>query len=188
MRARLPITAILLALAGAGAIAAQSPQPPPTARKAGTDFLDQINSCDAACAREITRAVNPHPNAQQEQPLPKVVEKSKKDLYWQALLAQAIAVQSQSCESGSGKAQPANAAKEEKDRAQRLADLSARANTHIKSIADPYLAEFMRLQISRIWSAPCPNFVARIPSRRDPEDTEAQKDESATNDPPDDNR
>ncbi len=69
-----------------------------------------------------------------------------------------------------------------------MGEISARANAHIKTIADSYLAEFMRIQMNRVWNTPCPNYVAHIPSRRDPEDTDAQKDESATNDSPDDNR
>jgi len=183
MRSPFPTLVFLLAPASA---AAQS-QKPATPQEAGHDFLRQVNSCDSACIDQVVQAVNPHPNAHQKQSLPNVVEKSKHDQSWQALLVEVIAVQSQSCESNSRKVQEANTNKDEKEKARRLADISVRANAHIKTIADPYVAEFMRLQINRVWSAPCPISIAHLPSRRDPEDADAQNDESATNDPPDDN-
>jgi hypothetical protein len=192
MRLRIQIPAVLLAAASAGAVVAQSARPQSqhsaAAHETSRDLLNQINSCDTACADQLARAVNPQAAARQKQSLSYVVEKSKQDQFWQALLAEAIAVQSQSCESNSGKGQEANASKDEKETKRRLADVAARAAAHINTISDAYVEEFMRLQLNRIWNAPCTNPVAHIPSRRDPEDIDAQKDESATNDPPDDNR
>lgn len=156
--------------------------------KVDDDLLEQVNSCDSACSDQLAGAVNPHPAARRKQSPSNIVEKSKQDQHWQALLAEAIATQSQSCKYRSANVRDTKTAKGEKEITRRIDGLSALANAHIKTVADSYLAKFMRMQINRIWNAPCPSYVAHIPSRRDPEDAEAQKDESATNDAPDDNR
>ena len=190
MRLRFPIPALLLALAGASAVPAQSQtqiprqsQPAPT-RESGGDFLNHVNSCDTACPDQITRTVR-QVKVSTKQPTGNVAEKSRQDQPWQALLSEAVAMQSRSCELRSKKNQDASA---DKEIVRRTSEIAARANAHIKTVSDPYLAEFMKMQLNRVWNANCPSSVAHIPSRHDPEDTEAQKDESATNDPPDDNR
>jgi hypothetical protein len=190
MRLRLPIPALLLAIAGASAVPAQSaaqnrPQPQPASAPESTgDFLNQVNSCDRACQDQIARAVR-QLEVSTKQPASNVAEKSRQDQPWQALLSEAIAMQSRSCDLRAKKNQNASANKEI---ARRTSDIAARAAARIKTVSDPYLAEFMRLQLNRVWNANCPSNVAHIPSRHDPEDTDAQKDESATSDPPDDNR
>lgn len=183
MRLRLQILALLLASASVSLVAAQSATNRPA--NAASDLLSQVNYCDTACQGQIARAVRQPVNVSAKQSSANVVEKSKQDQPWQALLAEAIAVQSKSCETRAKKNQDANANKEN---ARRMNDIATRANAHIKTISDPYLAEFMKLQLSRVWNANCPSSLAHVPSRRDPEDTDAQKDESATNDPADDNR
>jgi hypothetical protein len=191
MRLRFQIPVLVLAIASAGALPAQSParnQPqaqPASARASSGDLLNQVNSCDSACQDQIARAVRQAVNVSTKQAVSNVAEKSRQDQPWQALLSEAITMQSRSCDLRAKKNQEASANKEI---ARRTADIAARANAHIKAVSDPYLAEFMKLQLSRIWNANCPSSVAHIPSRHDPEDTDAQKDESATNDPPDDNR
>jgi|GEM_PF-6702669 hypothetical protein len=183
MRLRLQILALLLALASVSAVSAQSAANKPA--NVASDFLNQVNSCDSACQDQITRAVRQPVNVSTKKTAQNVVGKSKQDQQWQALLTEAIVVQSKSCEARAKKNQDANANEEI---ARRLNDVSSRAKTHIKTISEPYLAEFMKLQMNRVWSANCPSNVAHIPSRHDSEDTDAQKDEAATNDPPDDNR
>ena len=191
MRLRLPIPALLLALAGPSAVPAQTPaqnqqqSPQHSARESSNEFLNQVNSCDSACQDQIARRVHQAVKVSTKQPVANVEEKSKQDQAWQALLSEAIAMQSRSCDLRAKKNPDDNANKEI---ASRTSDIAARANAHIKTVSDPYLAEFMKLQLNRVWNANCPNSVAHIPSRHDPEDADAQKDESATNDPPDDNR
>jgi hypothetical protein len=191
MRLRLPIPALLLTLATASAVSGQSPAQnrppaqPASTRESSSSFLAQVNSCDAACQDQVARAVKQAVNVSAKQSAPNVAEKSRQDHAWQTLLVEAIAVQAQSCEGRAGKNQDANAAKEI---ARRTSDIAKRANAHIKKALDPYLAQFMKLQLNRVWNANCPSSVERIPSRHDPEDSDAQKDETATNDPPDDNR
>jgi post-segregation antitoxin (ccd killing protein) len=192
MRLRLPIPALLLALASASAVSAQSPAQnrppaqPASSNESSSSLLTQVNSCDVACQDQVARAVRQGAvNVSTKQPAPNVAEKSKKDQAWQALLVEAIAVQAQSCEGRAKKNQDASANKEI---ALRTSGIASRANAHIKKVSDPYLAQFMRMQLNRVWNANCPSSVEHIPSRHDPEDAEAQKDESATNDPPDDNR
>jgi hypothetical protein len=190
MRLRFPIPALLLALAGASAVPAQSsaqnrPQSQPaSAPESSSDLLNQVNACDGACQDQIARTVR-QVKVSAKQPFAKLAEKSRQDQPWQALLSESIAMQFRSCDLRAKKNLDANANKEI---ARRASDIAARANAHIKTVSDPYLAEFMKLQLSRVWNANCPSSVAHIPSRHDPEDTDAQKDESATNDPPDDNR
>lgn len=147
--------------------------------------MNQVNTCETACQDQIARRVRQAVNVSTKQPASSVAEKSKQDQPWQALLSEAIATQARSCDLRAKKNPDANVNKEI---TRRTADIAARANAHIKTVSDPYLAEFMRLQLNRVWNANCPSSVAHIPSRHDPEDTDAQKEESATNDPPDDNR
>jgi hypothetical protein len=181
---------LLLALAVPSAVCSQSPaqkQPqsqPASARESNNEFLNQVNSCDSACKDQIARRVR-QVKVSTRQPAGNVAEKSSQDQPWQALLSEAIAMQSRSCDLRTKKNQDANVSKEI---AGRTSDIAARANAHITKVSDPYLAEFMRLQLNRVWNANCPSSVAHIPSRHDPEDADAQRDESATNDPPDDNR
>lgn len=190
MRLRFPIPVLVFAIACASAVGAQSPAQnrpesrQPSARESSSDLLNQVNSCDSACQDQIARKVK-QVNVSTKQAASNVVEKSKQDRPWQALLSEAIVMQSRSCDSHAKKNQDASANKEI---VHRTSDIAARASTHIKSVPDPYLAEFMRLQLNRVWNANCPSSVAHIPSRHDPEDADSQKDESATNDPPDDNR
>jgi hypothetical protein len=53
-----------------------------------------------------------------------------------------------------------------------LNEVAARANVRIRQITDPFLAEFMRVQLSRVVNANCQVFVTELPQRRDPEDPE----------------
>ena len=190
MRLRPSIPALFLALAGASAVVAQSPaqnqlqSQPASARESRNDFLNQVNSCDSACQDQITRRIR-QVKVSTKQPAGNVAEKSRQDQPWQALLSEAVAMQSRSCDLRAKKNQDANVSKEI---ARRTSDIAAGANEHIKTVSDPYLAEFMRMQLNRVWNSNCPSSVAHIPSRHDPEDADAQKDESATNDSPDDNR
>ena len=186
MRLRFPIPALLLAIAGASAVPAQSTAQNRTpAKTAGSDLLSLVNSCDGACQDQLARAVQQPVTISTKRSASNVVEKSKQDQAWQALLSEAIAVQAQSCDSRSKRNQDAGI---NKQIARRTSDIAARASDHIKTVSDRYLAEFMKLQMNRIWNADYPSSVAHIPSRHDPEDADEQKDESAASDPPDDNR
>jgi len=55
----------------------------------------------------------------------------------------------------------------------RLNEVSVRANNHVGQITDPFQAQFMRVQLSRVVNATCRIYVTETPERRDPEDADA---------------
>jgi len=68
----------------------------------------------------------------------------------------------------------------------RLNEVSGRANTRIREITDPFQAQFMRVQLSRVVNATCRIYVAETPERRDPQDADPpDRDDPA---PDDDNQ
>ncbi|HWZ96475.1 MAG TPA: hypothetical protein VN025_01810 [Candidatus Dormibacteraeota bacterium] len=158
----------------------------------GRDLLEQVNSCDRNCFDQISRAVgsNYSLDSRWKQSLLNAVDKSKEDLPWQGLLGEAIAIQAQSCELQMKKKQdmerfadPNNVTHKEllvdreyeprfREMTRRLNEVAVRANKHIAVVTDPYLAEFMRLQLNRVVNATCRIYVSRVPSRRDPEDAD----------------
>ena len=179
MRTPLHIRVLILTLVGISSVSVLASNKP----NSGSELLNQVNSCDSACTDQIIQTVNQRSNSSARLSAATVVEKSKQDQHWQNLLLEAISIQTQTCDAQAKKTEGKKPAKDN-----RLSEFAERANVHIKITSDPYLAAFMRLQLNRVWNAPCPSYVAHLPSRRDPEDTEAQKEESATNDPPDDDR
>lgn len=164
----------------------------------GRELLDQVNTCDRNCFDQIARAVgsNVSLDYRWKQYLLNAVEKSKEDLPWQGLLGEVIAVQAQSCELQLKKRQdlqrfadPNNVTHKElivdreyepKFRVMtgRIKEVSVRANKHISGVTDPYLAEFMRLQLRRVVNATCQIYVTESPSRRDSEDPSPDPDDS----------
>jgi hypothetical protein len=157
----------------------------------GRDLLEQVNSCDRACFDQVSRALGTYSfDARAKQSLLNAVDKSKEDLPWQGLLGEAIAIQAQSCELQMKKKQdldrfadPRTVTHKElmvdreyepkfREMTRRLNDASARANARIDQITDPFQAQFMRVQLSRVVNATCHIYVTETPQRRDPEDAD----------------
>ncbi len=157
----------------------------------GRELLDQVNSCDRNCFDQVARALGTYSfDARAKQTLLNAVDKSKEDLPWQALLGEAIANQYQSCELQMKKKQdfdrfadPRTVTRKElivdreyepkfREMTRRLNEVAARANARIRQITDAFLAEFMRVQLSRVVNANCQIFVTELPERRDSEDPE----------------
>jgi hypothetical protein len=157
----------------------------------GRELLDQVNSCDRTCFDQVARALGTYSfDARAKQTLLNAVDKTKEDLPWQGLLGEAIANQYQSCELQMKKKQdfdrfadPRTVTRKElmvdreyepkfREMTRRLNEVAARANVRIRQITDPFLAEFMRVQLSRVVNANCQVFVTELPQRRDPEDPE----------------
>jgi len=171
----------------------------------GRDLLEQVNSCDRNCFDQVSRALGTYSfDARAKQALLNAVDKSKEDLPWQGLLGEAIAIQAQSCELQMKKKQdldrfadPRTVTHKElmvdreyepkfREMTRRLNEVSARANTRIREITDPFQAQFMRVQLSRVVNATCRIYVAETPQRRDPEDADPpDRDDPA---PDDDNQ
>ncbi len=158
----------------------------------GRELLEQVNSCDRNCFDQVARGIGTYSfDSHAKQALLNAVDKSKEDLPWQGLLGEAIQVQFQSCELQVKKKQdfdrfadPRTVTHRElsidreyepkfREMTRRLNDVSARANARIRQIADPFLAEFMRVQLSRVVNANCQIYVEELPQRRDSEDPEA---------------
>src|SRR5882762_1889097 len=158
----------------------------------GRDLLDQVNSCDRNCFDQVSRALGTYSfDARAKQTLLNAVDKAKEDLPWQGLLGEAISAQYQSCELQVKKKQdfdrfadPRTVTHKElsidreyepkfREMTRRLNDVSARANARIRLITDPFQAEFMRVQLSRVVNANCQIYVEELPQRRDSEDPDA---------------
>jgi len=155
----------------------------------GRELLDQVNSCDRACFDQVARALGTYSfDTRAKQTLLNAVDKAKEDLPWQGLLGEAIANQYQSCELQMKKKQdfdrfadPRTVTHKElmvdreyepkfREMTRRLNEVAARANARIRQITDPFVAEFMRVQLSRVLNANCQIFVTELPERRDPDD------------------
>ena len=171
----------------------------------GRDLLEQVNSCDRNCFDQVARNLGTYSfDARAKQALLNAVDKSKEDLPWQGLLGEIIAIQAQSCELQMKKRQdldrfanPNTVTHKElmvdreyepkfREMTRRINEVSARTNSHIREITDPFQAQFMRVQLSRVVNAQCHIYVTQTPSRRDPEDVDApDRDDPA---PDEDNR
>jgi hypothetical protein len=156
----------------------------------GRELLDQVNTCDRNCFDQVARGVgsNFSLDYRWKQSLLNAVEKSKEDLPWQGLLGEVIAIQAQSCELQVRKRQdlqrfadPNNVTHKEllvdreyepkfREMSRRINEVAGRANKRVSLVTDPYLAEFMRLQLRRVMNATCQIYVTQTPSRRDSED------------------
>src|SRR5579859_176902 len=167
----------------------------------GRELLDEVNSCDRNCFDQVARALGTYSfDARAKQSLLNAVDKAKEDLPWQRLLGEAIATQYQSCELQMKKKQdfdrfadPRTVTHKEltidreyepkfREMTRRLNDVSARANARIRQITDPFLAEFMRVQLSRVVNANCQIYVEELPQRRDPEDADPPADSPTDDD------
>jgi len=155
----------------------------------GRELLDQVNSCDRACFDQVARALGTYSfDTRAKQTLLNAVDKAKEDLPWQGLLGEAIANQYQSCELQMKKKQdfdrfadPRTVTHKElmvdreyepkfREMTRRLNEVAARANARIRQVTDPFVAEFMRVQLSRVLNANCQIFVTELPERRVPDD------------------
>jgi hypothetical protein len=159
----------------------------------GRDLLEQVNSCDRNCFDQIARTLGGSYSlsVHWKQSLLNAVDKSKENLPWQQLLGEAIAIQAQSCELQMKKHQDMNRFADPRtvthkelmvdreyepkfrEMTRRLNEVAVRANTNIRAVTDPYLAEFMRLELNRIVNAQCHIYVSQPQPRRDPEDADA---------------
>lgn len=155
----------------------------------GRELLEQVNSCDRNCFDLVSRALGTYSfDARAKQNLLNAVDKAKEDAPWQGLLGEAIAAQYQSCELQMKKKQdldrfadPRTVTRKElavdreyepkfRDMTRLVNQVSARASAHIRTVTDPFQAEFMRVQLSRVVNATCQIFVTETPQRRDPPD------------------
>ena len=157
----------------------------------GRELLDEVNTCDRTCFDQVARTLGGSYSldVHWKQALLNAVDKSKEDLSWQALLGEMIAVQAQSCELQMKKKQdmdrfadPRTVTHKEllvdreyepkfREMTRRINEVSSRANAHIRQVTDPYLASFMRVQLSRVVNATCNIYVTEEPDppQQDPE-------------------
>lgn len=167
----------------------------------GRDLLEQVNSCDRNCFDQVSRALGTYSfDARAKQALLNAVDKAKEDLPWQGLLGETIAIQAQSCELQMKKKQdldrfadPRTVTHKElmvdreyepkfREMTRRLNEVSARANSRIGQITNPFQAQFMRVQLSRVVNATCRIYVTETAQRRDPDDANPPESDEPTDD------